>query len=92
MTPFMTGPIVSGRLRHGRLNGLVTINGIVSNDPKTSCSKNVSPGLGFIGQLKDGIPVGVCWRGLLGGSWIFGKVNKDGLFSGKIFCQYYQTR
>ena len=69
----------------GKFHGFVVINGILSNDPKSSCAPSVNPGLGFIGHFNDGIPVGVCWRELLGGAWIYGEVNKEGLFSGKFF-------
>jgi hypothetical protein len=37
------------------------------------------------GHFKEGIPHGICWRGLFGGSWIYGRVNQEGLFSGENF-------
>ena len=75
--------IATGRLRRGRLHGFVVIKGIVSNDPNNHCASTVMPGLGFIGHFKDGIPHGVCWKGLLGGASIYGEVDKKGHFTGK---------
>ena len=72
---------VTGRLHKGHLNGFVVIKGVVSNDPKR-CSTFVHPGIGFLGHYKDGKPHGVCWRELLGGGWIYGEVNVEGLFTG----------
>ena len=77
--------VAKGRLRKGRLHGFVVINGILSNDPKSHCQSSITKGLGFIGHYKDGIPHGVCWRGLVGGAWIYGEVNEEGLFTGILF-------
>ncbi len=74
--------VASGRLRKGRLHGFVVINGVVSNDPKSSCQNSIFKGLGFVGHYKDGIPHGVCWKGLIGGAWIYGEVNEEGHFTG----------
>jgi len=72
--------IATGHLHHGRLDGFVVVQGVMSNDP-TSCSSFVVPGLGFIGHFKSGKPHGVCWRELLGG-WIYGEVDEAGHFTG----------
>ena len=82
--------IASGRLRRGRLHGLVVINGVLSNDPRSLCEKAVTIGLGFVGHFKDGVAVGPCWRELLGGAWIYGQVNEEGQFSGN-FAEF-QTK
>jgi hypothetical protein len=76
--------VASGRLRRGKLHGLIAINGILSNDPKSYCQNEVVNGLGFVGHFKDGVPHGVCWRGLVGGAWIYGLVNEDGHFTGNL--------
>ena len=75
--------IVTGRLRRGLLHGFVVIIGTVSNDPKCACASAVTPSPGFIGHFQDGIPHGICWRGLVGDAWIYGEVDKDGHFTGK---------
>jgi hypothetical protein len=85
--------IATGRLRMGRLHGFVVMNGMVTNDPKSPCAQSVfHEGLGFIGHFKDGIPHGVCWRGLTGGAWIYGEVNDEGLFTGKIVSHFVATK
>jgi histone-lysine N-methyltransferase SETD7 len=61
---------------------MVRIIGTLPNDPEDVCEENTSPALGFIGHYKNGIPSGYCWKGLLGGSWIYGKVDENGDFSG----------
>ena len=69
-------------LKNGKLSGLVQIFGITSNDPKGHCSSKIFHGLAFVGRYKAGIPVGPCWRGLHGGSWIYGIVDGHGHFTG----------
>jgi hypothetical protein len=39
-------------------------------------------GASFVGHVVEGIPTGFCWKGLAGGSWIFGRVDDEGRFSG----------
>ena len=73
--------IATGRLHHGQFHGFVVIQGVLSNDP-TSCSSFVHPGIGFVGNFKNGKPNGVGWRELLGGGWIFGELNEEGRFTG----------
>jgi hypothetical protein len=74
--------VAIGRLHKGRLDGFVVMQGMVSNDPKGLCSSYVLPGFSFLGHFKSGKPHGVCWKELLGGSAIYGKVNEDGHFTG----------
>ena len=38
--------------------------------------------LGFVGHYKNGVPSGYCWKGLLGGAWIYGMVDHDGGLTG----------
>ncbi len=77
--------VATGRLHRGCFEGFVVIQGILSNDPKGHCTNVVTPGIGFMGNFKSGKPHGVCWRELIGGSWIYGQVDDDGLFTGKTF-------
>ena len=74
--------IVFGKLYESKLNGITRIIGIAPNDPNDDCEASYSPELAFIGHYVEGIPSGYCWKGLLGGSRIFGKVDASGYFSG----------
>ena len=74
--------IVFGQLHKSKLQGLVRIMGILPNDPKDDCDQHTSSEFGFLGQYKNGIPSGYCWKRLIGGSWIHGKVDSNGDFSG----------
>ena len=77
-------------LKDGKLSGLVQIFGITSNDPKGHCSSTIFQGLAFIGRYKAGIPVGPCWKGLHGGSWIYGIVDDLGHFTGHNIAYVHQ--
>ena len=66
----------------GKLDGLVQAFGLLTNDPMGHCASQAHTGLSFIGWYTDGKPSGPCWRGLIGGSWIYGIVNSDGDFTG----------
>ncbi len=46
------------------------------------CSNRHFDGLAFVGHFKEGIPIGFCWKGLVGGSWIYGQVDERGEFTG----------
>ena len=74
---------VQGRLQNGKLEGLVVIRGIFSNDPQSLCLASKFQGLSFVGRFVDGHPTGTCWKGLIGGSWIVGEVDSEGEFTGK---------
>ena len=82
--------LATGRLHRGLFDGFVVVQGIVSNDPKR-CSTFVLPGIGFLGNYQNGRPHGVCWRELLGGGWIYGEVNDDGLFTGNTTTYFPKT-
>ena len=73
--------IVDAQLHRSNIDGIVRVLGTLPNDPDDPCEENSSSALGFIGHYKNGIPSGYCWKGLLGGSWIYGKVNNNGMFS-----------
>ena len=75
--------IATGRLRRGRLHGFVVVNGVLSNDPESLCATRIVGGVGFVGNFRDGVPHGVCWRDLVGGASIYGEVDKEGLFTGR---------
>ena len=75
--------IIQGQLHKSKLNGMVRIIGTLPNDPNDVCEEHTSSGLGFLGHYKNGVPSGYCWKGLLGGSWVYGKVDKNGDFSGE---------
>jgi hypothetical protein len=77
--------IVSGQLFLGQLDGLVVMDGVVSNSPNDHCSNLAFKGLGLVGQFKNGIPHGKVWKQLHGGSWIYGEVDKNGDMTGKKF-------
>jgi hypothetical protein len=38
------------------------------------------------GHYENGIASGICWRGLIGGAWLYGKVDDKGTFTGKYKC------
>ena len=49
--------VAVGKLRRGTLDGLVVINGIVSNDPRSACGHYVTgDGIGFIGEVQVTCP------------------------------------
>lgn len=49
--------------------------GILPNDPKDDCNQHTS-------SIQNGVPSGYCWKRLLAGSLIYGRVNQNGDFSG----------
>ncbi len=73
---------LSGSLRRGKLHGIVQKFGVLANDPEGHCASTVLPGLAYVGRYVDGKPVGHAWRGLTGGSWLYGEVDSNGDFSG----------
>ena len=60
------------------------MRGTLSNDPQSLCSQSSFEGNMFVGQYSNGIPKGTCWRGLLGGSWLYGEVDGRGEFTGEL--------
>ena len=75
---------IYGRLQHGQLHGMVLVYGVLSNDPQSLCSTTFFPGLQFVGHYNQGQPRGICWKRLIGDSWIYGEVDSEGEFSGTI--------
>jgi hypothetical protein len=75
---------VHGRLQHGQLHGMVLVYGILSNDPQSLCSRALFTGLEFVGHYNHGQPKGICWKRLIGESWIYGEVDSEGEFTGTI--------
>ncbi len=74
---------LTGSLRHGKLHGLVLKYGVMPNDPEGHCAGAVLPGLAFVGRYDNGKLFGHAWRGLTGGSWIYGDIDESGEFTGK---------
>ena len=70
-------------LKNGKLHGLIQIFGIFTRDPQENCGESVYPGLSFVGWFQEGVPFGACWRQLVGDSWIYGKVDGSGRFTGE---------
>ena len=59
-------------------------------DRESRCSTAMNTNqLSFIGHFEDGIPAGYCWSGLLGGAWLWGKVDIDGEFTGDDIAYIY---
>ena len=65
------------------MHGFVQIFGIHSRNHDGHCTETIEKGLSFVGWYENGIPVGQCWRQLIGGSWMYGKVDEYGHFTGK---------
>lgn len=74
--------IVTGQLLLGQLDGLVVMEGVVTNSPEGQCSNVAFQGLGLVAQYKNGIPFGKVWKQLLGRSWIYGEVDQNGDLTG----------
>ena len=78
-----------GTLKHGKLHGLVQLFGKASIAKDGPCSDRTEQGLAFIGRFENGLPVGPCWRGLFGGSWLYGIVDSKGEFTGENIAFIY---
>lgn len=79
-------------MKNGKLHGLIQLFGKSTVSKDGSCSDKIERGLGFIGRFTDGIPVGPCWRSLMGGSWLFGDVNASGEFTGNHIAYIYPDK
>ena len=73
---------IRGLLKNGKLHGVAQMFGISSMNPNGRCAKSVEKGLSFIGYFEEGQIVGHCWRQLIGGSWMYGKLNDQSEFTG----------
>ncbi len=81
---------VEGRLKRGRLHGPVRMFGQVTVDPMAPCASSIfEEGLSYVGNYEDGVPTGYAWRKLIGGSWLFGKLDSNGEFTGEDIAYIY---
>lgn len=85
--------LLIGRLRLGKLHGVTRMFGYLANDAKSFCGgeflDKAGVPLSFVGNMEDGIPSGRAWKGLVGGAWVHGTVNKAGDFSGEDIAYVY---
>ena len=81
--------VIHGKMEGNYINGLIRIFGRVPVDKFRSCNWMITPGLSFIGRFEDGIPIGICWRGLIGGAWLYGEVDELGEFTGDQIAYIY---
>ncbi len=65
--------------------------GRMSTDPDIICGPVVMEPhqLSFIGWYEDGSATGWAWRGLVGGAWLGGEVDKEGTFTGEGLTYVY---
>ena len=68
---------IYGSLHKSLLNGVVRIFGTLPNDPNDDCIDSTLSGLAFLCRYINGVPSGYCWKRLLGGSWIHGKIEQS---------------
>ena len=85
----MSHILFTARIRHGRLHGPVRLFGQLSNDPEALCQERLNWGLSFVGNYKDGVATGYCWKGLLGGAWVVGYVDENGDLTGDNIAYVY---
>ena len=81
--------ILYGKLEDNEINSLTRMFGRVPAENDITCKSYVEPGLSFVGRIEDGTPVGVCWRGLIGGAWLYGEVDEVGEFTGDEIAYIY---
>ena len=75
--------VIQTQLHKSRIHGVIRIWGKIPADHNDDCKRRFEPGLGLICKYANGVPIGKCWRGLLGGAWIYGELAEDGEFTGK---------
>ena len=80
---------IHAKMEDNYINGLIRIFGRVPVHKYKSCGRMIEPGLSFIGRFEDGKPTGICWRGLIGGAWLYGKVDEIGEFTGDQIAYIY---
>ena len=73
---------IKTQLHKSKLHGIVRVWGKFPSDYNDACKSRIENGLGLICHYANGLPKGKCWKGLLGGAWIYGEVATDGEFSG----------
>ena len=89
-TPNSTNQVILyGKLEDNKINSLTRMFGRVPVENDRTCQSYVEPGLSFVGRIEDSIPVGICWRGLIGGAWLYGEVDKIGEFTGDEIAYIY---
>ena len=81
--------VIHAKMEDNHINGLIRIFGRLPVDKYNSCHWKIESGLSFIGRFEDGIPTGVCWRGLIGGAWLYGEVDEIGEFTGDQIAYIY---
>ena len=80
---------IHAKMEDNHINGLIRIFGKLPVDKFNPCHWKLESGLSFIGRFEDGIPTGVCWRGLIGGAWLYGEVDEIGEFTGDQIAYIY---
>ena len=80
---------IHAKLEHNNINGIIRIFGRVPGDRNRFCSCFLGHGISFCGSVEEGIPTGICWRGLVGGAWLYGNVNDVGEFTGNNIAYIY---
>ena len=81
---------VRGKLKNGKLHGIVQNYGILSRNHEGRCSNIITPGLSFVGYFENGSPTGPCWRRLIGGSWLYGNLGENHEFTGTNIAYLHQ--
>ena len=85
----MVSPLWNGvfkiqtKLHKSKIHGMVRVWGKFPSDTKNYCGRYWEHGLGLICKYANGLPTGKCWKGLIGGAWIYGEMADDGEFSGR---------
>ena len=81
--------VIHGKLHQNKLHGLTRIFGSISTETNTSCNSFLLPTLSFVGRFRNGVPHGYCWKGLIGGAWLYGLVDEKGQFTGNEIAYIY---
>ena len=82
--------VIYGKLEENKINGLTRIFGSLPIDKNSSsCSSFLTNNLSFVGRFINGVPSGYCWRGLIGGAWLYGLVDDIGEFTGDEIAYIY---
>ena len=81
--------VIHAKMEDNHINGMIRIFGRLPVDKYNPCHWKLESGLSFIGRFEDGIPTGICWRGLIGGAWLYGEVDEIGEFTGDQIAYIY---